>query len=203
LGHAKEGAAMAADILERLRFSNREINLVKNLIYHHLRPAQMANKELPTQRAIYRYFRDTDDAGVDILVLALADYLATHGPVMSMDEWRKHCQLINYVLAEHEKQQAKLLPVKLVDGHDLMDVFGLTPSVLIGELLALVREAQASGELSTKEEAIALVRKELDRRALRHEKASLSHPFSLSGEQGREKKPSEHCSLSGEGRKES
>ncbi|GAI29918.1 unnamed protein product, partial [marine sediment metagenome] len=71
LGHSKEGAAMTANILGRLRFSNREIRLVESLVYHHLRPVQMAttgvpksseglcgeNEELPTQRAIYRYFR--------------------------------------------------------------------------------------------------------------------------------------------------
>jgi len=161
LGHTKEGAAMTANILERLRFSNREIRLVESLVYHHLRPVQMANKEFPTQRAIYRYFRDTGDAGIDILFLALADYLASRGPLTSMEEWKKHCQLINYILAEHEKQQVKILPVKLIDGHDIMNNFDLSPGPLIGKLLAIVNEAHASGELSTREEALALVRREL------------------------------------------
>jgi len=161
LGHTKQGAAMTADILERLRFSNREIRLVESLVYHHLRPVQMANKEFPTQRAIYRYFRDTGDAGIDILFLALADCLATRGPLISMEDWEKHCQLINYILTEHDKQQAKILPVKLIDGHDIMDTFGLAPGPLIGKLLAMVNEAHASGELSTREEALALVRRKL------------------------------------------
>jgi poly(A) polymerase len=164
LGHAKQGAAMTANILERLRFSNREIKLVESLVYHHLRPAQMANDELPTQRAIYRYFRDTGEAGIDILLLALADYLASRGPLASMEEWKKHCQLINYILTEHDKQQAKILPLELIDGHDIMNKFDLAPGPLIGKLLAMVNEAHASGELSTKEEALALVRKELERR---------------------------------------
>jgi len=161
LGHTTQGAAMTANILERLRFSNREIRLVESLIYHHLRPAQMANEELPSQRAIYRYFRDTDDAGIDILLLALADYLASRGPLASMEEWERHCQVINYILAEHDKQQTKILPVKLIDGHDLIDIFGLTPGPLIGELLATVNEAHATGELSTREEALAFVRRKL------------------------------------------
>jgi poly(A) polymerase len=161
LGHTKQGAAMTAEILERLRFSNREIRLVESLVYHHLRPVQMANEEFPTQRAIYRYFRDTGEAGIDILFLALADCLATRGPLISMDDWGKHCQLINYILAEHDKQQAKILPVKLIDGHDIMDTFGLSPGPLVGKLLAMVSEAHASGELSTREEALALVRREL------------------------------------------
>ena len=161
LGHTKQGAAMTASILERLRFSNREIRLVESLVYHHLRPAQMANEGFPSQRAIYRYFRDAGDAGIDILVLALADFLATRGPLVSMEEWEKHCQLMNYILEEHDKQQAKILPVKLIDGHDIMDTFGLAPGSLVGRLLAVVNESHASGELSTREEALALVRREL------------------------------------------
>ena len=164
LGHAKEGAVLAAAILERLRFSGREIRLVENLIYHHLRPAQMANDGLPTSRAIYRFFRDTEDAGIDILVLALADYLATHGPKLDIQEWKQHNLLINFILAEHSKQETKVLPVRLIDGHDLMDIFSLPPGRLLGELLAEVREAQAAEELTTREEALGLVRKLLEKR---------------------------------------
>ncbi len=164
LGHPKEGAVLATAILERLRFSGREIRLVENLIYHHLRPAQMANDGLPTSRAVYRFFRDTEDAGIDILFLALADYLATHGPKLDIQEWKQHNLLINFILAEHCKQETKVLPVKLIDGHDLMDIFSLRPGRLLGELLAEVREAQAAEELGTREEALELVRKLLDKR---------------------------------------
>jgi hypothetical protein len=54
--------------------------------------------------------------------------------------------------------------VELIDGHDIMDAFDLAPGPLIGKLLAMVNEAHASGELNTREEALALVRKELERR---------------------------------------
>src|SRR4030066_487882 len=164
LGHTKQGAAVAAEILERLRFSGREIRLVENLVYHHLRPAQMANGGLPTRRAIFRYFRDAEDAGIDILFLALADYLATNVPGLDIWVWKQNNLLINYILPEHVKQESEVLPVKLVDGHDLMDIFGLSPGRLIGELLTGVREAQVAGELSTREEAIELVRKDLEKR---------------------------------------
>lgn len=164
LGHTKVGATMSAAILERLRFSNREIKLVEKLVYHHLRPVQMVNEGMPTSRAVYRYFRDSGDAGVDILFLALADYLATNGPRLDAEEWQQHNRLINYILLEHLRQEAKVLPVKLIDGHDLMLIFNLRPGPLIGELLTEVREAQMAGELSTREEAIELVRKELEKR---------------------------------------
>ena len=181
LGHSKEGAAMTASILERLRFSNREIRLVESLVYHHLRPVQMAHEEFPTQRAIYRYFRDTGEAGIDILFLALADYLASRGPLASREEWKRHCQLINYIMTEHDKQQAKTLPVKFVDGHDIMSALSLAPGPLIGKLLARVHEAHASGELSTKEEALALVRKELS--ATNNQQADVCQNSQNSGEE--------------------
>jgi len=89
-----------------------------------------------------------------------------------MEEWRKNCQLINYILAEHNKQQAKILPVKFIDGHDIMNTFNLAPGRLIGKLLAMVNEAHASGELNTREEALALVRKKLSAMSKQHTKVS-------------------------------
>ena len=163
-GHTSEGADMTVALLKRLRFSKREIDLVESLVYHHLRPMQMAKEGMPTPRAIYRYFRDTADAGSDILILALADYLASRGPLLDRGDWEEHCRLINYILAEHDKQQAKVRLEKLIDGHDLINIFGLTPGPLLGELLELVRGAQAGGEVADREAALALVRKKLSLR---------------------------------------
>jgi poly(A) polymerase len=123
----------------------------------------MANIGLPTNRAIYRYFRDVGDAGIDILFLALADYLAARGPNMDSKEWEKHNYLVNYILDENQNQKQKRLPVKLLDGNDILDTFGLTSGPLIGKLLRLVCEAQATGEVSSREEALALIRRKLDR----------------------------------------
>ena len=39
--HAKQGAPIAADILERLRFSTRETKLVIAVVRYHLRPVQI------------------------------------------------------------------------------------------------------------------------------------------------------------------
>ena len=163
IGHAKQGAAKVSVILNRLRFSSREIKLVEKLVCYHLRPVQMANVGLPSSRAIYRYFRDTGDAGIDVLFLALADYLAARGPNLDIKEWEQHNSLIGYIIAEHQDQQSKLLPVKLIDGHDLISIFGLTSGPLVGKLLRLVCEAQATGEVGSREEALALIRKKLDK----------------------------------------
>jgi len=161
LGHGKEGAAIAAGILERLRFSAREVKLVETIIEHHLRPMQMSHDELPSRRAIYRYFRDTGEAGIDTLFLSLADHLATRGPRLSLAAWREHNQTVEYVLTRHFEQEEMTLPTKLVDGHDLINTFGMSPGPELGELLEAVREAQAAGELTTRQDALDFIRDRL------------------------------------------
>jgi len=157
LGHAKEGAAIAANILERLRFSGKEIKLVEVMVRHHLRPMQMSQEKLPSRRAIYRYFRDTGEAGIDILFLSLADHLATRGPHLSLTGWQEHVGIVNYVLAQRFQEEGLVTPPKLIDGHDLINIFGMSPGPKIGELLEAVQEAQAAGELATGEEALSYI----------------------------------------------
>jgi poly(A) polymerase len=160
-GHDKLGGAAAADRLSQLRFSGKEAKLVETVINYHMRPGQMSQQGLPTQRAIYRYFRDTGEAGIDILFLSLADHLATRGPKLDIEGWREHARMVEYVIAKHFEQESLVEPVRLVDGHDLMNIFGLEPGPQMGEILEAVREAQASGELSSREEALDYIRQRL------------------------------------------
>ncbi len=160
-GHANEGAAIVVNILERLRFSVKEMKLVETMVRHHLRPGQMSHNELPSHRAIYRYFRDTEEAGIDILFLNLADHLATRGPVLNLAQWQEHAQIVEYVLAQRFESESLVTPPKLVDGHDLINIFDMSPGPKIGQILEVVREAQASEEVTTKQEALAYIRKHL------------------------------------------
>ena len=162
LGHAAEGAAAVAGIMERLRFSAREIKLVEVMVKAHLRPTQMSHEGLPTSRAIYRYFRDTGEAGVDILFLSLADHLATRGENFDMAHWREHAEIVAHVLARHAEEEKLMVPPKLVDGHDLVKLFGLSPGPRFTEILEAVRETQAAGEVSTREEALKYIEHNLN-----------------------------------------
>ncbi|MFC1893677.1 CCA tRNA nucleotidyltransferase [Chloroflexota bacterium] len=161
LGHAIEGAAITVNIFERLRFSTREVKLVEAMVRHHLRPTQMSQGELPTRRAIYRYLRDTGDAAIDTLFLNLADHLATRGPQLELAEWQRHARLVSYVLAERQQEERFIRPPKLIDGHDVINSFGLSPGPKIGKLLESVRELQDAGEVTNKQEALAYIQKQL------------------------------------------
>ncbi len=158
-GHEGEGAEMARDILRRLRFGGREVSLAKTIVANHMSPCLLAREKVVTKRAVYRFFRDTSDAGVDTLLLCLADQLATWGPNLGMVRWQRHVELAASMLADYyERHQKVISPPKIISGHDLMDEFGLAEGTRIGQLLEAVREAQVEGEVETRDEALALVR---------------------------------------------
>jgi poly(A) polymerase len=161
LGHPEEGARVALNILERLRFSNKEMKQVELTIKHHMRVVQMSDSGMPSSRAIYRYFRDTGDAGIDTIFLSLADHLAARGPTLCRDEWEKHAREMDYVLRQRFQKEEMLSPTRLLDGHEVMTVFGLKPGPRIGQILEEIREAQATGELSTREQALSYIREHL------------------------------------------
>lgn len=164
-GHAREGAAKVGPILRRLRFSGAEIRLVETMVREHLRPLQIAQDGSPSRRALFRYFRDCGDAAIDVLFLSLADHLATVGPRVEWDDWRGHVAVIKHILTQRSADEILVAPPRLLSGRDLMEALGLSPGPLVGQLLAAVEEAQGAGEIRSREEALALARRELERRA--------------------------------------
>ncbi|HLF76378.1 MAG TPA: DUF559 domain-containing protein [Dehalococcoidia bacterium] len=159
-GHSEQGAVKAASICNRLRFGGRESAFVAKLVEEHLRPTQLANDHLPSHRALYRFFRDLGEAAPGCLFLSLADASAALGPRLQPERWRGHIAYISYVL-ESGMAQAEVTArqPRLITGSDLMQTLGLEPGPEIGRLLSAIDEAIATGEVSSREEAIELARR--------------------------------------------
>jgi hypothetical protein len=146
-----------------LRLSNGEVNRVRAVIRGHLRPLSLARlAEPPTRRAIFRFFRDSGPAGVDICLLSLADMLGTYGPTLPPELWGKLLDVVALLFeAWWEKPGESVSPPALLNGHELMDAFQLEAGPLIGQLLEAIREAQAAGEVASRQEALDLAQKVL------------------------------------------
>ena len=126
------------------------------LVGQHLRPAHLARAERVTRRAVYRYFRATGCGGVDVVLLALADHLATHGPNLQEGRWARRLEVAETLLTHcFERYEETVDPPPLVTGRDLLAELGLSPGPEIGRLLETLREAQAAGEVQTRAEALA------------------------------------------------
>jgi hypothetical protein len=112
-----------------------------------------------TRRDIYRYFNDTGEAGVDVVLLGLADHLATWGPNLGEERWRNRLEVAELLLHHYFDQSQEVIAPQLpIDGHDLMGVLDLEPGPEIGRLLDLLREAVAAGQVETREEILDLAR---------------------------------------------
>jgi poly(A) polymerase len=160
-GHDDLGARLTEERLRTLRFSKDEIDRVTGVIGGHMRPHWLAEVPL-TRRAMYRFFRDTKDYGVDILLLSMADHLATHGPEIDRATWVERLGMIAEMFETYFSQHVEIVaPPPLVNGNDIMQELGVPPGKQIGVILEAIREAQASGEVLTREEALTVARRVL------------------------------------------
>lgn len=166
LGHDKEGARITSRQLRALRLSKDATIHVRTIVEGHMRPLHLTQAFLEherlSRRAVYRFFRDTGDAGLDIVLLSLADHLATYDGPGPEPQWRAFQAVVRRLLMHYFEQYSETVsPDPLLDGSELIAALELKPGPEVGRLLRLIEEAQAVGEVATKEEAITLARKRL------------------------------------------
>jgi len=149
----------AGVILRRLRFSNDEIEIVARVVLHHLRPAQLASQARVSNRAVYRFFRDAGDAGIDTCVLALADWRGKAPQIDAPLEAQQRATNALLLDRYFHASETVIAPPALIDGHTLIEKLQIEPGPRIGELLEGIREAQAAGKVMTREDALTLARK--------------------------------------------
>ena len=163
-GHSEAGEDMAAAAARRLRMGGRAVRHLRAMVRHHLRPRQMSNGDgLPTPRAVHRYYRDLGDVALDTLYLNMADFLAARGPLLAPPEMERQARTISHILrVGPQKPEARTRKMSgLLTGHDIMNEFRLRPGPIVGGLLRAVAEAEASGEVGSREEALSLAKTHL------------------------------------------
>jgi hypothetical protein len=110
-------------------------------------------------RSVYRYYRRLDTAGIDLVLLSLADRLATEGVTISPEDWQKELSVCRVLLeAWFDHRTEKVQPERLINGDDLITELHLHPGKMVGELLEAIREAQAEGQINSRESALQFAR---------------------------------------------
>lgn len=159
-GHQLAGAAIAGQIARRLCLSRSTSRYVSIVVREHMRPGQLRDEPNVTPRAFARFFRDTEKAGPDVLLHALADHMAVRGPLISPPDWAYHLEWTNRLLDRYlQPADERISP--LVNGYDVMQTLGMRPGRHLGELLHELHAAQAAGEITTREEALDMARQML------------------------------------------
>jgi len=169
--HDVVGADIAKARAIALKLSSEEVDRVTLIVRGHMRPhflRESASKHADdhlTPRAIYRFWRSLGAAGVDVCLLAMADFLGTGQPDWELGKWLAYLAVIDTLLdAWFNHYDVLIAPPPLIDGNQLMQALNIPPGPLIGHLLDTLIEAQVASEITTADEAITLARATLDKR---------------------------------------
>lgn len=157
-GHDSVGADLAREVLGRLRTSERLRAHVAGLTRHHLRLGFLVHRRPLDARDVYGYLTATGPVAVDVTLLSVADRLATRGR-KAEEAIAKHLDLAREVLPMALDWHAGGGPRPLVRGDELARELGIDPGPELGRLLEALREAQFAGEVTTREDALALARR--------------------------------------------
>ena len=167
--HDVQGAEAASRRGQAFNLSNDEIERIQKIVRHHMRfhfftSRLDGDKKEPSRKAIYRFFREAGEAGIDLILLGLADLRGTQGHTLKQETWVAALDVARILLENYwEKPQEIVAPPRLLDGNELMKELNLEPGRIVGQLLEAIREGQATGKISTREEAISFARDELTR----------------------------------------
>jgi putative nucleotidyltransferase with HDIG domain len=165
--HDVKGAEVVEERARAFNLSNDEVERIRLIVQHHMRfhfftSRLESDKQEPSRKAIYRFFRDVGKAGVDLVLLGLADLRGIQGPALSQETWTTALDIARILLENYwEKPHETVTPPRLLDGNELMSELGLEPGRIVGQLLEAIREGQATGKVVDREQALDMAREHL------------------------------------------
>jgi poly(A) polymerase len=142
-GHVELGERMAREILNRLRFSNADIDQAIALIANHMRFSHVHQMRESTLKRMLR-------------LPAFEEHLELH----RLDCSSSHGHLDNYEFAKEKFEHSapeELRPQRLLTGDDLIAA-GYAPGPDFSRMLELAEDAQLEARIQNKEEGLELVR---------------------------------------------
>ncbi len=147
-GHVEVGAKMAEKICTRFHFPRRQIDQIVALVRNHLRFKDAPQMKQSTLKRFLRLERFEEH-----LELHRLDCLSSH----------RNLENYNYVMqAWRTMPEEAIRPARLLTGRDLIAA-GYEPGPLFQQILQAVEEAQLENRISTREDALALLRAEFPR----------------------------------------
>ena len=157
--HDDVGAKLAIDYLKKLHFSNKQIQYISSMIKYHIYPSHVMTSPQITEKIMMRYVRKMDVNSIDNIILAQADRLSARGPEITDDIVERNINSLNMLIKFYLETRETLKPLpKLLSGDDVMKILDIKPSRKLGEIMSALHEAQISGDVMTKEQAVEFIK---------------------------------------------
>jgi len=165
LDHDQEGQRVNERLARRLKLSRRSLRILSELTRQHMRLASLAKGGAVTPRAKYRFFRDTGKEGLDLVLLSLANAGGSRKPSASFDPFRAPSEDLGKImeagrelLRYYYEDFSPKPPGPLLNGKEIMKALRLSQSPLVGRLLGMLKEAEVSGRVRSREEALEFIK---------------------------------------------
>lgn len=155
-GYAARSAAAADAIGRRLKMSNQHRQWIVSLVRRHQHPvflfAAKAKSQFPPCRAVGRFFRICGQQTPHLLLLAMA----RSGCGATPDKYDRPelTDFLRQIFSSYCDSGVALGLPPILSGHDLIRLFKLRPSPLIGQILRRLEERRLAGEIIDRQGAI-------------------------------------------------
>ena len=150
--HNYIGMKMVEPLFRRLKLPmGQEMHYVEKLVELHMRPQAIADNEV-TDSAVRRLLNDAGDDIDDLMTLCEAD-------ITSKNEVRKKVFLENFrmvreKLTDLKEKDYKRLLQPVIDGNEIMQLFGLKPSREVGTLKQYLKNAVLDNRVENEREPL-------------------------------------------------
>jgi len=157
--HDDVGSKMGAKILKSAKFSKKQVDYITKMIKFHIYPSHVVNSPEISEKIYMRFIRKMENDIIDVITLAISDRLSARGPAITPEIINKNINELNSLLNFYLNIKDELKPLpKLLCGEEIMEILNIKPTKHLGEVIKSLKEAQISGDISTKDEATDFVK---------------------------------------------
>lgn len=158
LGHEDEGAKLAREIMQDLKYPNDIIERVVNAVSMHM---GMKDVDKASDKAIRKWARKVGDYLDTSLDLLRADAMG-HSPVHRDPNDPGGANKLKARIDQLGQQADIVQRQQIINGYDLMKIFNLKPGPHLGQMLNYAQDIADENPNTTKEEMLSLIKQQFN-----------------------------------------
>lgn len=150
--HNFVGAKMVPEIFKRLKLPlDAKMKYVEKLVNLHMRPIAIADNEV-TDSAVRRLLNDAGDDIDDLMTLCEADITSKN--LVRKQRFLENFRIVRAKLKDLQDRDYKRLLQPCIDGNEIMELFHLKPSPVVGELKQALKDAVLDNRVPNEREPL-------------------------------------------------